>query len=144
MARRGIDLKLDATEVIATLEGLARDVPICTRDALRETAKIIRSAARERVPVKHGYLKRGIRFRVPDEETAVIVASSESSGINREYASIVHEDLEANHKHGGQAKYLEEPLREFGGTTLRQKASHALKKAYAKEVDITPPPDIDE
>lgn len=33
-------------------------------------------------------------------------------GTNIPYAIIVHEDLEMNHPNGGQAKYLEQPLRE--------------------------------
>lgn len=34
-------------------------------------------------------------------------------GYTAEYAIFVHENLEANHPNGGQAKYLEQPAREY-------------------------------
>ena len=34
-------------------------------------------------------------------------------GYNTEYAVYVHENLEANHPNGGQAKFLEQPAREM-------------------------------
>ena len=44
--------------------------------------------------------------RFPKQEVVVV-------GYTANYAVYVHEDLEANHPNGGQAKYLEQPAREM-------------------------------
>lgn len=144
-ARGGPSTIIDASEVFESLAALARDTPIMGREALRETAKIVRREARELVPVDTGKLRNGIRFRVPDNETAVITASSEVGGKHREYAAQVHEDLETPHVNGGQAKYLEVPVLEIGSSgEMQRQIAHAIQKRFAGQMGITPPPDIEE
>ena len=52
--------------------------------------------------------KLAARYAKPGDVTDPSVAV----GYTAKYAVYVHEDLEANHPNGGQAKYLEQPARE--------------------------------
>lgn len=145
MARpRGDGIRIDASEVIDSLERLLKDIPLAGRDGLRTAAQVVKRRAQDLVPVKTGRLKKGIRYRVVSDDTATITASSEAGGVTREYASDVHEDLQANHPRGGQAKFLEQPVREMAGGDMQRALQQALQKAFARQMGIMGPPDIDE
>lgn len=66
------------------------------------------------------------------KKKAMLVASAGGSvivGYTQAYAVYVHEDTEANHPNGGQAKFLEQPARELKkefGKIIRQ----AVGKGY--------------
>jgi len=117
---------VDTSEVQNAIESLIKDQPIIKEVALRETAKHIRREAKKIVPVKEGYLKKGITYRVVRigehiDMAAMIRASSKDGGSKREYAQIIHEDLEANHPNGGQAKFIETPMKQAVSDGILQK-----------------------
>jgi L-alanine-DL-glutamate epimerase-like enolase superfamily enzyme len=72
-------------------------------------------------------------------------------GYGTEYAVYVHEDMEANHPNGGQAKYLEQPARAMrkalgdqvrrdmnSGLTLKEAQLRAGLKLQAASQNLVP------
>lgn len=59
-----------------------------------------------------------------------------SAAFVSEYAVRVHEDLDANHPNGGKAKFLEDPVREYGQDNFKRVAEtnwrHAIKSSGGK------------
>lgn len=69
---------------------------------LYEAGLGIEAVAKKRAPIEFNNLRpSGYTRRVTDGSAAVEVGFTEA------YAVYVHEDLEANHPRGGQAKYLQ-------------------------------------
>lgn len=52
-----------------------------------------------------------------------------SSAFASEYAVRVHEDLDARHPNGGKAKFLEDPVREYGQDNFKRVAETHWKRA---------------
>lgn len=91
----------------ATAGGVGRGLKMAGLFLQRESQKI--------VPVDEGNLKGGAFTRNiggSGFDTDVVV------GYVADYAVYVHEDLQARHKPGKQAKYLEKPAREKRGVML--------------------------
>ena len=84
----------------ATERGLRKGLLKAGLALQRESQKI--------VPIDTGVLRNSASTRLEDwgfQSKAIV-------GYETDYAIYVHEDLEARHKPGKQAKYLEQPLRE--------------------------------
>lgn len=91
----------------ARLLNLIRALPDEIKDALTEEAKIILIEAQRRTPVKTGALKASGKLQDYEREgfqTTVPITFGDPTPY---YAIYVHEDLEARHPNGGQAKFLE-------------------------------------
>ena len=87
---------------------LARFVPDQVDKALYAEAQAIFRKSQRIVPVKGGYLKNSGVVEGPTNNEVLIGYG----GPAVDYALVVHEDLEAQHKAGKQAKYLETPFLE--------------------------------
>src|SRR4051812_14139191 len=57
-------------------------------------------------------------------------------GFSAKYSIFVHEDLEARHPNGGQAKYLEQPARQYA-KELADIVARALKSGATMEQALT-------
>ena len=134
--------------VMEKLEKLIQDEPLVLETALRETAKKVKNRAKELVPVKTGALRKGIRYSVaPSRNVAMVYASAKSGGAGHEYAVIVHENMEANHKRG-EPKFIEKPTQELAGSDemlaeLRKAIIERFKTQYGYTPNISADPDAD-
>jgi hypothetical protein len=89
--------------------GLARhaeEAPTALDSALFQEANAIFAKSQRLVPVRYGHLKGSGVVEGPTNGVVLIGYGGPAAP----YALIVHEDLEAAHKPGRQAKYLEEPF----------------------------------
>lgn len=81
-------------------------------------------------PVDKGKLKKSVRAVGPQREgrsvKTAVVAGEDGSGAE-DYALAVHEDLDAFHPNGGQAKYIEGPLNQ---------SSSSMGARIAKRIDL--------
>jgi hypothetical protein len=91
------------------IQRIAKNSPREFADATYEEYKIEFGESQKLVPVLTGELKGSGRIDPPVIQGKKI---SVRISYNTEYAIYVHEDLEAFHPNGGQAKYLEQPLRQ--------------------------------
>lgn len=96
------------TPLIAGVAALAVAVPV----ALHEGAERILDASQPLVPVEEGILKASGRVE-QDGITTVVTYGRDDDGDgthapSNQYVIPVHENLEANHPNGGQAKFLED------------------------------------
>ena len=101
----GVDRTLRA---LSTLE---RGTKKQLREALDEVMAEKFAETQDRVPVKSGKLKASGRYNVrvsSNQLTGRITYGDDEAW----YAAKVHEDLEANHPRGGQAKFSESVLNE--------------------------------
>jgi len=78
------------------------------RIGLKRAGLFLQRESQKLVPIDTGVLRESANTR--EEGVGFNVAVIVSYGAN--YALYVHEDLEARHKPGKSAKYLEKPLRE--------------------------------
>jgi hypothetical protein len=78
------------------------------RKGLIRAGLFLQRESQKIVPVEFGVLKNSANTRAEESglDTEVVVS------YGTDYAIYVHENLEAGHKSGKQAKYLEQPLRE--------------------------------
>ena len=105
------------------LDRLADKMDAGARKAIGETAAEVFVTSQSLVPVDTGDLRSsGAVSGVVKIDDVYQVAI----GYGKDYAAFVHEDLSANHPHGGQAKYLEQPLNS-SGETLANKLARAIK-----------------
>ena len=80
--------------------------------ALYREAQIEMTESKRRVPVEYGILRASGHVQEPVWSGKSISVTLAYGGEAEAYAVIVHEDLEALHPRGGQAKYLESVLKE--------------------------------
>lgn len=126
--------RVDGSELTSTLRQLMQNVPQFVDIALRELLKLLRAAARRVVPEQTGNLKRGIGYRVSNG-TGIIFARTDYGDSHRRYAIVVHEDLEAVHDPGKEAKFIEHPLlRMTGDGTLVGKLSSLVARGLARKM----------
>lgn len=78
------------------------------RKGLLRAGLFLQRESQKIVPIDKGVLRNSANTRL--EGKGLEVAAIVSYGT--EYAIYVHEDLEAKHKEGKQAKFLEQPLRD--------------------------------
>jgi hypothetical protein len=81
-------------------------------EAQLEEARIELKEAKRRTPVDTGDLRRSGAIAQTIKKTRAGTMVSTDIFFDMPYAIFVHEDLEANHPNGGQAKFLESVLNE--------------------------------
>lgn len=79
---------------------------------LKRVALFLQRESQKLVPIDTGALRNSAFVRAIREGTPFVLVEV---GYSMYYAIYVHEDLDARHKPGKQAKYLEQPLREKRG-----------------------------
>ena len=98
------------------------------KKAVTRTTKSVMKNSQKRSPVDFGDLRDSHSFEVfveGDEAIGLITVSDEA-------AFFVHEDLEANHPRGGEAKFLRNAMRTrraFFRRAIRDEFSKLLRKA---------------
>ena len=96
-------------EVMANIDRLIRDNWNDAKKALRQEATVIMQKSVPQTPVEFGPLRGSETI----EETKETKTEYELAlGYNTTYAAAVHENLNARHAPGTNAKYLEKPLME--------------------------------
>ena len=78
------------------------------RQGLMKAGLFLQRESQKIVPIKTSFLKASANTRMEGHGAKSVVTVSYST----EYAIYVHEDLEARHKPGKSAKFLEKPLHE--------------------------------
>lgn len=107
-----ISMKLEGTERLERLLKKMSDLgqTRALKEALYAEANTVLNESKKIVPVDLGNLKRsGEVERAVTSGTSVEVSIT-YGGAASEYALIVHEDMNARHKNGQSAKYLEKPF----------------------------------
>jgi hypothetical protein len=101
------------------------------RKAVTRTTKSVMRNSMKRTPVDEGDVRASHSFEVRTEgDTAVGIIT-----VSDEAAFFVHEDLEANHPRGGEAKFLRNAMRARRGffrRAIRGEFSKLLRKAGFK------------
>lgn len=93
----------------------------------KEGAKIFEESQDE-VPVDTNALRTSGNLGFPQFEGQSVVVEISYGGAAADYAMIVHEDLEARHRDGKKAKYLEDPARR-GIEGLDRRILEKIRKA---------------
>lgn len=81
------------------------------KEAMYAEAQTVLNESKKIVPVDQGTLKRSGEVEAPKVDATGIEIAITYGGAASEYALIVHEDMNARHKDGETAKYLEIPFR---------------------------------
>lgn len=101
-----------ANDTLKELEKLQTEAPDAFANALFQEAQIELKEIKIVTPVKTGALRGSEELIGPFRKGKRIFVIVQAGGPTATYAFEVHEDLEAFHPRGGQAKYIEGPLRE--------------------------------
>ena len=102
-------------EVINTLEDIALDLADKALNLAPVDTGRLRKSADPEVIISNNKARANVTFSAKDPETGY------------DYALIQHEDLTFKHPNGGQAKYLEQPLKRNAGR-YKQELEKAVKK----------------
>lgn len=124
MARGGYaELTIDTTAFANNVQMVISRVDRGTKKATQAAVEEIYAKSQEQVPRDTGTLANSGYYYVTGNYRSGfrgVVGYGAPGNYNErsgseasEYAVKVHEDLSANHPHGGKAKYLEDPIREF-------------------------------
>lgn len=100
------------TEMRNQLRKLATNFPDRVGAALYQEAQIEMTEAKRRTPVEFGTLRASGFVDFPVRRARNISVTLSFGGAASAYAIYVHENLEALHPRGGQAKFLESVLNE--------------------------------
>jgi hypothetical protein len=95
---------------------------------LKKAGLWLQRASQKIVPIDTGVLRASAFTRAEGHGAGIKV----TVGYTAEYAIYVHENLEARHRKGKQAKYLEQPARE-GRSEMRKIIRAEVKKAKQKK-----------
>lgn len=161
----GFGVQVEGTEeVLANLNDQIKTLPHATRRGLIKAGFFLQRKSQKIVPVDLGNLRSSAftawkggssstskRFKSPamsaDHEKAVAGAKAVASmagknnpavvvGYSAYYAIYVHENLEAKHKKGKVAKFLERPLNDYRAdlfNIIRKDAVKGMKKKAGKK-----------
>lgn len=99
-------------ELLRNLRRLQELVPQEVARALYEEAQIEKTESQRRTPVKTGALKGSHEVSEPVIDGDEISVTISVGGSSAPYALYVHENTEALHPSGGQAKFLESTVLE--------------------------------
>lgn len=111
-----IDIK-DLHSLSRGLDRLREKMEERGKQALATTAVKVFLDSQALVPVDTGELKAsGVVSELVESNDGYAIAISYQAP----YAGKVHEDLDANHPHGGQAKFLETPFLQAGETLTKE------------------------
>ena len=94
------------------------------KDAVEDASFDLQGKSQRQAPIDTGDL-RGSASTTVDVKTGKVTGEV---GFNEEYALDQHESLEYNHPRGGNAKYLEGPLKENQSRYIKE-ISEALRRA---------------
>lgn len=92
------------SSIISALQKAGKDKIQAVSNGLLMGGKFLQSESQKVVPVLTGNLRGSAFTRRIDDKTVAV-------GYSASYAIYVHENLDAQHKTGKQAKFLEEPAR---------------------------------
>lgn len=96
---------LNGDRLVRKLKAAGKKYPRRLARGVRKAAAFILDKSQDLVPVDTGELKESGHVEARGQEASVVYEA--------EHAVIVHEDLEARHEPPTQAKFLEQPLREY-------------------------------
>jgi lipoate-protein ligase A len=93
--------------VLRNLGRIGQNVESNVKRAVQEVVLDLQGKAQQLAPIDEGHLRGSANNKVVVNRGKVVGTVR----FNERYALIQHEDLSFNHPKGGQAKYLEEPLK---------------------------------
>lgn len=111
--------------MIAKLKRLESQLPDRFGQALYREAEVVATAAKKVTPWKSGELRGTIRVEKPVRDGRHISVAIVAGGPTVAYAHRVHEDLEARHKDGTYAKFIERPIHE-AMTGMNDRLAHRI------------------
>ena len=119
-----LDYFLDASKLFRTLKQKEKRQGQAFQRAVKRAGLLIQRESQKIVPVDTGNLKNGARTRAEGRgfDTKVTVSYQAA------YAVFVHEDLNATHKKGKTAKFLERAVKE-NYRKIRQTVRDEVRKA---------------
>ena len=113
MKGKAISIKVEDSNFKENLKKAQRGIPKVVQKVFENNAQIIYENSQPLVPVLTGRLRDSGEVLTKDpENNEEMYASISYGGGLVNYAVRVHEDLQLNHPHGGQAKFLEIPFEE--------------------------------
>lgn len=98
-------------KVIGNIKKLEKGVPLLAAAALYQEALIEQKESMKRTPVDTGTLRNSHETSAPYWKGKFLNVDIQVGGPAASYAVVVHEDLEAFHRHG-EAKFLENTIKE--------------------------------
>lgn len=99
-------------EMVAKLQKILEKLPDEIGRALYQEAQVEMTESKLRCPWEFGVLRASGHVYEPVRNGRSISVTLAYGGVAAPYAVYVHEDMEAFHPRGGQAKYLESVLKE--------------------------------
>jgi hypothetical protein len=105
------EVSVDTKKLMALLSIGGPKVLKTTAQALYKEGAAIFEESQDEVPIDTNALRTSGQLGFPTIEGKNVVVEISYGGAAVDYAMIVHEDLEAQRKHGKKAKYLEDPAR---------------------------------
>lgn len=102
---------VDTKKLVALLSIGGPKVMKTVSQALYKEGAAIFEESQDEVPVDTNALRTSGQLGFPKIEGKNVVIEISYGGAAVDYALIVHEDLEAQRRHGKKAKYLEDPTR---------------------------------
>ena len=122
-------LKIDDKTFLRALKKIDKDArDVAGLKAITRTTKSVMRNSQKRTPVDEGDVRASHSLEVRterDDAVGIITVADEAS-------FFVHEDLDANHPRGGEAKFLRNAMRArraFLRRAIRQEFSKLLRKA---------------
>lgn len=118
-----LEMKLDLKPFLNALKRLEQEANIGVREALEVAGRDVMKSSLQQVPRETNALADSAFFRSRKyrDNQIVTVGYGAGGGVNpktgqapKDYMVAVHEDLSANHPRGGKAKFLEDPINEYG------------------------------
>lgn len=139
----------ESDKFASSCEAVIRNVGTATKAGTEQACKEILEESLKQVPRDTGTLASTAFYSVNRRmstkrytyEGVVGYAGQSGAGMSHDrvnpksgkaaskYVFIVHEDLEAAHPNGGKAKFLEDPVREYGATRFKRVAETHWKNA---------------
>lgn len=129
-----MDIKvwIDLSQLKRELPKLQQEMDRVVQQSMDEVIQRVYNESQNLVPVKTGALKRSGRIvKRPINSHENPYAYVEYGDGTVDYAVVVHEDLEAHHAEGTQAKYVEVPLARneyLLGTLIKERLSVLLAR----------------
>jgi len=117
-------------KVIRALESLGTEAAQAMAYALYNEAEGLIGEAKPQTPVDTGVLRASGYVQQPQISGTNVTVECGFGGAAQGYAIYVHENLEARHKAGTNAKYLERPMRKRAGGVLGRVSQRIVQ--YAK------------
>ena len=128
MAKTPSPLTIDDKAFLTALKQIESEARTdAGRKALQRAGKSVMKASKKNTPVDLGDLRDSHRLSIKVDDELVHA----DIDVEDEAAWYVHEQLEAQHPHGGQAKFLQKAIKSRKGfmqKTIRQEFSALIRK----------------